>query len=371
MILMSPRFEIQDAKVWHCGIMARKLREETRDALKPFDSSAHRRLRDQFDRSTFRKAVLINGELAALGGVIGMSMESTGEVWLAFSNLVGAYPIKIIKETMRQLRALLETKHSLKTTLLPGDERATRMAMLLGFHIVHPLPFEKGEIVRAEIVRPFQQARVPRPGATFAPFIIYTAGRSRTAWLSRFLTYGECRCHDEIAIRFRTVEEIRTFFADPRNGSSETAAAPGWRIVEKLAPGINAVVVRRDAESIIRSFARSEVAHIASIDEDRLRRIIAYEERCLEKISRQPNVLTVDFNDLDRATVCREIFEHCLPYKFDFAWWESLKDVNIQSSVVDIFNYYRQHKDEVEGLKRDAKRVLTNLVRAGELHAVH
>jgi hypothetical protein len=136
-------------------------------------------------------------------------------------------------------------------------------------------------------------------------------------------------------------------------------------LIEHCVPGIRSVVVRRPLDDIVTSFARSEVAHIASIDEDRLRKVIAYENRCLEKISARPGVLTVDFADLHKPEVCKAIFEHCLPYRFDEGWWLSMKDRNIQSNVTDIFRYYRDNREGVEGFKRNAKRALIALARDG------
>jgi hypothetical protein len=116
---------------------------------------------------------------------------------------------------------------------------------------------------------------------------------------------------------------------------------------------------------VIASFARSEVAHIARIDEAMLRRVIAYENRCLEKISARPGVLTADFKDLVRPDVCAAIFEHCLPYRFDEEWWEFMEARNVQSDVVEMFAYYRDNREAVERFKRDAKREMIALARAG------
>jgi hypothetical protein len=160
----------------------------------------------------------------------------------------------------------------------------------------------------------------------------------------------------------RSMEDVRALYAIPGMGTAETAAAPMWQMIRHYVPGIRSVVVRRPLEDIIASFAR-----IAAIDEVKLRNIIAYENRCLDKISMQSDTLTVEFEDLYRREACAAIFEHCTPYKFDEEWWLAMKDRNIQSSVADIFSYYRDHRDAVEGFKRAAKRDMIALVRAGKL----
>ena len=42
-----------------------------------------------------------------------------------------------------------------------------------------------------------------------APFIIFTMGRCRTAWLCRFLSYGEWECRHEYARHLRTIDDLR------------------------------------------------------------------------------------------------------------------------------------------------------------------
>ena len=130
---MSPRFEIQDAKVWHCGMMARKLREETRDALRRFDARAHQELRDLFNQSAWKKVWLIDGELGALGGVTGPTLAGGGTVWLAFSKLATRYPKAMAIEAKRQIEILSEHKRELSIAILPDDPASLRFALYLGF----------------------------------------------------------------------------------------------------------------------------------------------------------------------------------------------------------------------------------------------
>lgn len=367
-IVESPvSLEIVEARRHHCGVMARRMRHEHRAALIRLGADPHRELRACFDQSAFRKAWFIDGELAALGGVTGSTLATHGMIWLAVSERATRYPKAMIGEARRQIDTVMRAKHELSTKALGADGESLRFARRLGFHVEHPIPLETDGVYQLKKSTGFRRAVVRKPASGRPPFIIYTAGRSRTAWLSSFLTYGDFLCHNEIAVRFRSMDEVAAFFARPNVGTAETAAAPGWRLIEKIAPGIRTVVVRRDAESIIASFARSEVAEIATIDEVKLRRTIAYEERCLAQISARPGVLTVDFSELTKADVAKKVFEHCLPYEFDLAWWEHMNARNVQTPVRDLFAYYQANRDGIEGFKRAAKRFLIDMVRGGEI----
>lgn len=134
---MSPRFEIVEAKRHHCGIMARAMRVNHQRVADMPIASLHREIASCFDQSHFRKAWLIDGNLAALGGVIGTLASPSGTVWLALTEKATRYPIAIIKEARRQLDRLMFTQREIVSTVLLDDAPARRMAIFLGFHVAH------------------------------------------------------------------------------------------------------------------------------------------------------------------------------------------------------------------------------------------
>lgn len=197
------------------------------------------------------------------------------------------------------------------------------------------------------------------------PFIIYALPRSRTAWLSNFLTYGDWTCHHEHAIFMRSIGDIKDFFSHPNIGCAETAAVAGRHLIHSVCPNIKEVVILRPVDEVVDSFMNLDISDIATYNREKLQKVIAYEDRMLRKITEEPNVLTVNFEDLKHEETCAKIFEHCLPYKFDKTWWESLKNKNIQVDVKDYIVYYHKHKGAIEEFKRCCKRELRRLYYAG------
>lgn len=126
------RFEIAEAKPWHCGEIARRLRLEHARAVRLLGVDTHRALLDAFRGSCFRRAWLGDGKLFGLGGVVGSPFGQTGAVWLALAEEATRYPRAIVREARQQLDALSATR-SLVTTLIDGDEAANRFAAFLGF----------------------------------------------------------------------------------------------------------------------------------------------------------------------------------------------------------------------------------------------
>lgn len=196
-----------------------------------------------------------------------------------------------------------------------------------------------------------------------APFIIYALPRSRTAWLAKFLTYGEWTCYHEQAIYMTNMEDVKALFECPNIGMAETAAAQGRYLIRHVVPDIREVVILRPVEEVVESMMAVDISGLATYDKTALRKGMEYSDRVLQKISKDPNVLTVNYCDLDKPEVCARIFEHCLPYVFDRDWWESMKDKNIQADVRAVIRYYYKYKETIEAFKRHCKSEILRLHR--------
>ena len=168
------------------------------------------------------------------------------------------------------------------------------------------------------------------------PFVVFALPRSRTAWLSQFLTYGDWACTHEELRHARTVEDLKAWAALPNLGTVETIAAPYWRTLRSLRPDARVVVVRRPVSEVVASLERfglggPEMARGLDRLDAKLRQIAA----------RWPKALSVSFADLDDEATCRAIFEHCLPYAHDSARWREMAGMNIQCSLPHLIRYVR------------------------------
>jgi hypothetical protein len=128
------KFEVVEAQPWHCGQILRKLRLEHREAIERVGMRAHQELRILFDAAYLRRAWLIDGRLAAIGGVSGSILSPFGFAWVVLSEEATRHPVALLRETMRQLDNVMTTKTELVTTIIGGDAAAKRFAIFLGFH---------------------------------------------------------------------------------------------------------------------------------------------------------------------------------------------------------------------------------------------
>ena len=184
------------------------------------------------------------------------------------------------------------------------------------------------------------------------PFVIFALPRSRTAWLSRFLTYGDWICGHEELRHARTMADVEAWLAQPCIGTAETCAAPWWRTLHRLQPDARVVVVRRPAAEVVESLMRLGLG----FERKALAANMARYDRKLDQIeARLPNVLTVDYTELDTEAACAAVFEHCLPYQHDPAWWARVSPVNVQCNMRAMLRYWQAYAPQLEALGKVAK----------------
>jgi len=196
-------------------------------------------------------------------------------------------------------------------------------------------------------------------------FVVYGLPRSRTNWLSHFLSYGDHKCYHEAAMFMRGVDDLRSWLAMENSGSAETAAAPAWRLIHHYRPDIRAVVVRRPVEEVVASLLAIDLSGVGAYDADKLRKGMVYLDRCLDQIERLPGVLSVRFADLANEETCARVFEHCLPHAHDHEWWAFMNRLNLQTDTRALLRYRFAHRAQIDRFKAELKAELRRLKRAG------
>ena len=193
------------------------------------------------------------------------------------------------------------------------------------------------------------------------PFFIFGLPRSRTAWMARFLTYGEWNCGHEEIRHLRSMDDVKAWLGQPCTGTAETAGAPWWRLVQCLAPDARIVVVRRPVAAVVASLMNLGL----TFNEASLTVAMQRLDAKLDQIERRvPGVLSVQFDDLATEATCARVFEHCLPYQHDPAWWAAIAPVNIQINMHHLMRYYAAYQPQLLKLAKMAKQqTLAGMVR--------
>ena len=172
-----------------------------------------------------------------------------------------------------------------------------------------------------------------------APFLIMALPRSRTTWLTRYLSYGPWICWHDQARYLREPADIQRWFLQPYTGSAETSVARWWRLIRLLQPELRIVVVRRPVEAVVDSLLRLDLGDAGTFDRDRLRREMLRLDRALDQIEARLSPLTVSYSDLAGEVTCKAVFEFCLGLPHDHAWWQALAPINLQTDMRGMMRY--------------------------------
>ena len=185
------------------------------------------------------------------------------------------------------------------------------------------------------------------------PFVVFSLPRSRSAWLSRFLTYGEWMCGHEELRHMRSLDDVQAWFSQPNIGTAETAGAPWWRLLDRFAPDARVLVVRRPRDEVAESLINIPGTQF---DRTALDSILLKLDRSLDQIeARLPNVLSASFDSLNEEDTCAAVFEHCLQQPHDLDHYARLAPVNIQINMPAIMRHYAAYAPAMEKLALIAK----------------
>lgn len=182
-----------------------------------------------------------------------------------------------------------------------------------------------------------------------SPFVVFAMPRSRSKWLSAFLSYGAWQCgHDQLRY-CRSLDDVTSWLAQPFTGTVETAGAAFWRL---LPEGVRVITVRRPVADVLASLRRGGL----TFDDAPMTAMLRDVGLKLDQIERRlPNVLAVSFDDLATEEGCARVFEHCLGLAHDHAWWAACEPINIQIDLSHLTRYFAAHRPQVEKLLKVAK----------------
>lgn len=142
---------------------------------------------------------------------------------------------------------------------------------------------------------------------------------------------------------------MRSWLSLPFTGTVETGAAPFWRL---LPEGVTAAVIRRPIDEVMASLWRGGLTFDAVT---MAKHLGAIDAKLQQFAHRRPRVLCTTFGELGTEEGCARLFEHCLPYRHDTAWWQAMDKLNMQVSLPHARNYYYSHAPQLEKLRQLAR----------------
>lgn len=170
--------------------------------------------------------------------------------------------------------------------------------------------------------------------------------------MSRFLTYRDAICgHDELQYA-RSLDDVAAWWRQPSIGTVETMGASWWRLFADYVPDARIVTVRRDPEDVLASIERI----VPECDLTAMWRTLRAADAKLDQVeARVPGVLSVRYEDLTHETTCARVFEHCLPYRHDPAWWAAWSWRVVSGNLPAQIRYCTAYLPQLQKLGRAAK----------------
>ena len=184
--------------------------------------------------------------------------------------------------------------------------------------------------------------------AKVSPFIVFSLPRSRSAWMSVFLSHGGHFVGHDIGTECEVPEDFLDALTGKLSGTCETGAMFAWRLLRHELPDCKFVVIRRPRSEVIASLGRFGLRGY----EDEMKR----RDELLDQISALPETLTVKFSDLASAAICKQVFEFCLHASFDRQWWSHLSSLNIQVDMRKALLRLGDNHYRIEALKSAVNR---------------
>jgi hypothetical protein len=191
-----------------------------------------------------------------------------------------------------------------------------------------------------------------------APFLGLALPRSRTNWLSNYLTYGPWTCWHERIPTMRTLDDIKAWLSQDFTGSMETTGAPFWRTAIKIRPDLRILIVRRPVGEVVDSIMKIDMQGVCRFDPVILTKTLTTLNHKLDQIeARAPNVMSVRYDDLANEFTCARVFQYCTGLSHNHGWWSKLDAENLQCGLPSQMRYMFANSAAITRLAATVKRV--------------
>lgn len=196
--------------------------------------------------------------------------------------------------------------------------------------------------------------------AISAPFIVFSLPRSRSAWLTHFLSYPPKKVGHDVIVYCNHVSDFVKMYSDGMDGTCETATVLGHRLIKHLMPNVKFAVIRRPISEVVFSLAKFGIAAPPGELEAR--------DAMLDQVAALPGTLSLTYDMLDSPDWCRRLFEFChKDLDFEIEWWGQCSRFNIQVELGKQMALLYERRDFLASLRQE----MMKLSRALPCHNLH
>ncbi len=136
--------EIVPATLEHVHALGHNMNAEDVEELKALGMKPHRALWRSWKMSMVRKALIVDGEVAAIWGVVGGILGVSGSVWLLTGPKIRQMsPIRVARIYRNEVKELLDTYQVIENLVDSRYIGAIRLLKIAGFSFDDPVPLGK------------------------------------------------------------------------------------------------------------------------------------------------------------------------------------------------------------------------------------
>lgn len=136
------------AKPSHMAQLQPRLREADRLEIIGMGSTVEDAFRTTWRQSLLTRTVLVDGRVAAVGGVGGSPLGPVGQPWMLTTALFERIPVFMVKEGRRQVETWLAIFPRLESIVDARYGRACGFLEAIGFQLEEPVMIPAGVAVR-------------------------------------------------------------------------------------------------------------------------------------------------------------------------------------------------------------------------------
>ena len=158
------------------------------------------------------------------------------------------------------------------------------------------------------------------------------------------------------------INDFVSAFSRGLDGTVETGAMLGWKVIRQRLPDAKLVLVRRPVEDCIRSLVKAFGA--AQINLPVLTQEIELRDTLLDAIAGVPGVHSLEFDELSDESRIKWLFEYCLEVPFDREHWTRLARTNIQIDLRERLQFLAGAAPRLEAFRTEVIQA-SNLIEGG------
>lgn len=159
-----------------------------------------------------------------------------------------------------------------------------------------------------------------------SPTIILGMPRSRTAWLSAFLSTPDRPFLHEPSVHWHGLHDLRTFLSNADAAACDSGLTLFWRDILAFRPDVTLIVIHRSEQAVFASLIDAGIP----LPRDIIRRLRVLSDATAEASMRAK--FSADFDELKNPFSLRNLYRTAIGHECPDGWLQHWQDLRVQAN---------------------------------------